>query len=128
MVVKHVQMNVTQAKNNIMGKFIITKRKNGDYQFNLKAGNGQVILTSQGYSTKSGCKNGIESVKTNSPFDSRYDKRIAVNSQYYFNLKAGNGEIIGTSEMYTTAAARDNGIESVKNNAPNAEIVDETGE
>lgn len=121
-------MNVTQAKNNIMGKFIITKRKNGDYQFNLKAGNGQVILTSQGYSTKSGCKNGIESVKTNSPFDSRYDKRIAVNSQYYFNLKAGNGEIIGTSEMYTTAAARDNGIESVKNNAPNAEIVDETGE
>ena len=121
-------MNVTQAKNNIMGKFIITKRKNGYYQFNLKAGNGQVILTSQGYSTKSGCKNGIESVKTNSSFDSRYDKGIAVNSQYYFNLKAGNGEIIGTSEMYTTTSARDNGIESVKNNAPNAEIVDETGE
>lgn len=121
-------MNVTQAKNNIMGKFIISKRKNGQYQFNLKAGNGQTILSSEGYTTKTACKNGITSVKTNAPFDSRYDKRIAVNGQYYFNLKAGNGEIIGTSEMYTTTAARDNVIESVKNNAPNAEIVDETGE
>lgn len=109
-----------------MGKFIITKRKNNDYQFNLKAGNGQVILTSQGYATKSGCKNGIESVKTNSPFDSRYNRRTSSNSQYYFNLKAGNGEIIGTSEMYTTSTARDNGIESVKSNAPEAEIIDET--
>jgi uncharacterized protein YegP (UPF0339 family) len=109
-----------------MGKFIITKRKNNDYQFNLKAGNGQIILTSQGYATKSGCKNGIESVKTNSPFDSRYDRRTSSNSQYYFNLKAGNGEIIGTSEMYTTSTARDNGIESVKSSAPEAEIIDET--
>lgn len=110
----------------IMGKFIITQRKNSDYQFNLKAGNGQIILTSQGYATKSGCKNGIDSVKTNSPFDNRYDRKESSNSQYYFNLKAGNGEIIGTSEMYTTTNARDNGIESVKINAPTAEIVDET--
>lgn len=109
-----------------MGKFIITIRKNNDYQFNLKAGNGQVILTSQGYATKSGCKNGIESVKTNSPFDSRYERMTSSNSQNYFNLKAGNGEIIGTSEMYTTSTARDNGIESVKSNAPEAEIIDET--
>lgn len=109
-----------------MGKFIITKRKNDDYQFNLKAGNGQVILASQGYATKQGCKNGIESVKTNAPFDSRYDREVSSNNQYYFNLKAGNGEIIGTSEMYTTTSARDNGIESVKTNAPTAEIVDET--
>ncbi len=112
----------------MMGKFIITKRKNGEYQFNLKAGNGQTILSSEGYATKAGCKSGITSVKTNSPFDSRYDKRISSNSQYYFNLKAGNGEIIGTSEMYTTSNARDNGIESVKSNAPDAETVDETGE
>lgn len=109
-----------------MGKFIIRQRINKDYQFNLKAVNGQVILTSQGYATKAGCKNGIESVKTNAPFDSRYDRRMASNSQFYFNLKAANGEIIGTSEMYTTLSARENGIESVKNNAPAAEIVDET--
>lgn len=111
-----------------MGKFIITKRKNGEYQFNLEVGNGQTILSSEGYATKAGCKNGIASVKTNAPIDSRYDKRNSSNSQYYFNLKAGNGEIIGTSEMYTTSTARDNGIESVKSNAPDAEIVDETGE
>lgn len=109
-----------------MGKFIIRQRINRDYQFNLKAVNGQVILTSQGYATKAGCKNGIESVKTNAPFDSRYDRRMASNSQFYFNLKAANGEIIGTSEMYTTLSAKENGIESVKNNAPAAEIVDET--
>lgn len=111
-----------------MGKFIITKRKNGEYQFNLKAGNGQTILSSEGYATKAGCKNAITSVKTNALLDSRYDKKISSNSQYYFNLKAGNGEIIGTSEMYTTSSARDNGIESVKSNAPNAETVDETRE
>lgn len=116
------------VKTKIMGKFIITKRKNGEYQFNLKAGNGQTILSSEGYATKAGCKNGITSVKTNAPIDSCYDKRISSNSQYYFNLKAGNSEIIGTSEMYTTSTARDNGIESVKSNAPDAEIVDETGE
>lgn len=109
-----------------MGKFIISKRKNDEYQFNLKAGNGQVILVSEGYAAKSGCKNGIESVKTNAPLDSRYDRKISKNDQYYFNLKAGNGEIIGTSEMYTTIYARENGIESVKTNAPKAEVVDET--
>lgn len=109
-----------------MGKFIITKRKNGEYQFNLKAGNGQTILSSESYATKAGCKIGITSVKTNCSSDSRYDKRTSSNNQYYFNLKAGNGEIIGTSEMYTTSTARDNGIESVKSNAPDAETVDET--
>lgn len=106
------------AKTKSMGKFIIAKRRNGEYQFNLNAGNGQTILSSEGYATKAGCKNGISSVKTNAPFDSRYDKRISLSSQYYFNLKAGNGEIIGTSEMYTTPTARDRGIESVKSKLP----------
>lgn len=111
-----------------MGKFIISKRKNGEYQFNLNVGNGQTILSSEGYATKAGCKNGIESVKENAPFDSRYERLISKNSDYYFNLKSSNGKVIGTSEMYTTSYARDKGIESVKENAPNAEIVDETGE
>lgn len=109
-----------------MGKFIITKRTNGEYQFNLKALNSQIILTSEGYLAKSSCKNGIESVKTNSPTDSKYDRKVAKNGSYYFNLKAGNGEIIGTSQMYTTINARENGIESVKANAPDAEVIDET--
>jgi len=109
-----------------MGKFEITKRKNGEFQFNLKAGNGQIILTSEGYTTKTNCQNGIESVKKNSKEDSRFDKKESKNNKYYFNLKATNGQIIGTSEMYESEAGRDNGIESVKKNAPDAAISDLT--
>ena len=109
-----------------MGKFIITKRTNGEFQFNLRAGNGQVILTSEGYTTKASCNKGIESVKSNAPTGARYDRKVAKNGSYYFNLKAANGEVIGASQMYTTVDARDNGIESIKANAPNAPIVDET--
>ncbi|MCZ4224965.1 YegP family protein [Pedobacter rhodius] len=109
-----------------MGKFIITKRKNGEYQFNLEASNGQVILTSEGYNTKASCNKGIDSVKANAPLDARYERKIAKNGQYYFNLKAGNGEIIGTSQMYASISDRDNGIESVKVNAPEANVTDET--
>ena len=101
-----------------MGKFEITTRKNGEFQFNLKAGNGQVILTSEGYSSKSGCTNGIESVKKNSQDDGKYEKKTSSNGKPYFNLKATNGQIIGNSEMYESVASRDNGIESVKKNAP----------
>ncbi|MDR0824409.1 MAG: YegP family protein [Prevotella sp.] len=109
-----------------MGKFEITKRKNGEFQFNLKAGNGQVILTSEGYTKKENCKNGIESVKKNSLVDARFDKLESKNGKPYFNLKATNGQIIGSSEMYESVASRDNGIASVKKNAPDADIVDLT--
>jgi uncharacterized protein YegP (UPF0339 family) len=109
-----------------MGKFVITKRTNGEFQFNLKAGNGQTILTSEGYTTKAACNNGIESVKTNSEDDNRYDRKESSNGKPYFNLKASNGQIIGSSEMYESVAARENGIESVKKNAPDATIDDQT--
>lgn len=107
-----------------MGKFEITKRKNDEFKFNLKAGNGQVILTSEGYKSKAGCKNGIESVKKNSQDDNRFKRLEAKNGKPYFNLIATNGQIIGTSEMYESTSSRDNGIESVKTNAPDAEIND----
>ncbi len=109
-----------------MGKFVITTRKNGEFQFNLKASNGQVILTSEGYSTKSACENGINSVKQNSEEDARFDRKTASNGKPYFNLKASNGQIIGTSEMYESETARDKGIDSVKNNAPQASVEDLT--
>ena len=108
------------------GKFVIGKRSNGDFQFNLKAGNGQVILASQGYADKGGCRNGIESVKKNSPDDARYERKTSSNDKPFFNLLAANGQVIGTSEMYESEASRENGIESVKKNAPDAETVDET--
>ncbi len=94
----------------------------------MKAGNGQVILTSEGYTTKANCQNGIESVKKNSAVDERFDRKESKNNKWYFNLKATNGQIIGTSEMYESVASRDNGIESVKKNAPDATVVDLTAE
>jgi uncharacterized protein YegP (UPF0339 family) len=109
-----------------MGKFVITKRKNDEFQFNLKAGNGQTILASEGYTTRAACENGIESVKKNSQDDGRYDRLEAKNGKPYFNLKAGNGQIIGSSEMYESVASRENGIESVKKNAPDATVDDQT--
>ncbi|WP_125717891.1 YegP family protein [Flavobacterium ustbae] len=107
-----------------MGRFVITKRANGEFQFSLKAGNGQTILISEGYTTKPACLNGVESVKNNSQDDSRFDRRESSTGKPYFNLKAGNGQIIGSSEMYESVAARENGIESVKKNAPDS-IIDE---
>lgn len=108
-----------------MGKFVIKQTSSGQYRFNLKADNGQVILTSESYTSKAGCQNGIASVKSNAKDDNKYDRLTSSNSKYYFNLKATNGQIIGTSEMYETSAGRDNGIESVKTNAPEASVVEE---
>ena len=109
-----------------MGKFVITKRSNGEFQFNLKAGNGQNILSSEGYTSKANCENGIESVKKNSQDDAKFDRKTSSNGKFYFNLKATNGQIIGTSEMYEAEAGRDNGIDSVKTNALIATVDDQT--
>jgi len=109
-----------------MGIFVMTQRKDGEFQFNLKAGNGQTILSSEGYAQKTSCMNGIASVKANSTDDNKYDRLTASNGKPYFNLKAANGQIIGSSQMYESEVSRDNGIESVKANAPDATINDET--
>jgi uncharacterized protein YegP (UPF0339 family) len=108
------------------GKFEIYNDKANEFRFRLKAGNGQTILASEGYSAKSGCSNGINSVKSNAPDDARYERKQTASAKYKFNLKSTNGQVIGTSESYETASARDNGIESVKSNAPTADIVDLT--
>jgi uncharacterized protein YegP (UPF0339 family) len=109
-----------------MGKFIISTRKNGEFQFNLKAGNGQTILASEGYTTKVACQNGIDSVKKNSQDDARFERKTSTNGKAYFNLKATNGQIIGSSEMYESESSREGGIESVKKNAPDATVEDQT--
>ena len=108
------------------GKFEITQSKNGKFLFNLKAGNGQVILTSQMYETLASATNGIESCKTNSALDERFERAKSKADEPYFNLKAGNGQVIGRSEMYASAAAMENGIQSVKTNAPDAPVKDLT--
>ncbi|WP_276388928.1 YegP family protein [Eudoraea chungangensis] len=105
-----------------MGKFAINTDKGGKFRFNLKATNGQVILSSQGYATKASCDNGIESVRKNSQSDERFDRKTGKNGSTYFNLMATNGQVIGTSQMYSSPAAMENGIASVKTNAPDASV------
>ena len=107
-----------------MAKFEITTRKNGEFQFNLKASNGEVILTSEGYTTKAACLNGVDSVKKNAVEEKRFEKLVAKNGKPYFSLKATNGQVIGMSQMYASERNRNNGIASVMKNAPVAEIVE----
>lgn len=106
------------------GKFEISTRKNGEFQFNLKAGNGQVILSSEGYKAKASALNGVESVRKHSQDDANFERRTAKDGSPYFVLKAGNGQVIGQSEMYSGKPACENGIASVKSNAPEATLVD----
>lgn len=108
-----------------MGKFAVKTGNDGQFYFNLKADNGQIILSSEGYTTKVARDNGIESVKKNAVDDSRFDKQTSGNGKFYFNLKASNSQVIGKSQMYESEASRDNGIRSVQANAPDAEIVEE---
>lgn len=108
------------------GKFEIYKDKAGEYRFRLKASNGQIILASEGYKAKSSCTNGIESVQKNAPDDARFERKETKTGKHMFNLKAGNNQVIGTSESYESVAARDNGIESVKKNASGAKVDDLT--
>ena len=108
-----------------MSKFEIKKDKAGEFRFNLKAGNGQVILSSEGYKAKPSCMNGIESVRKNSKSDDRFERK-QTSTGHKFNLKSTNGQVVGTSEIYTTTAAMENGIASVKKNAPDASVDDQS--
>ena len=107
-------------------KFVLSTCKDGQYYFRLQAANGEPILQSEGYKARTGAENGIESVKENAPKDERYVRKQSTDGQFYFNLRAANHEVIGVSEMYTTPAARDNGIAAVKDDAPGAPIDDQT--
>ncbi|RXG29888.1 YegP family protein [Leeuwenhoekiella marinoflava] len=105
-----------------MGKFEVYQDAKTEYRFRLKASNGQTILASEGYTTKAGCTNGIQSVRENSQHDQRFERKQSKNAKHYFNLKATNGQIIGTSELYEATSGMENGIASVKTNAPNATV------
>lgn len=102
------------------------KRSGTQFMFNLKAANGETVLTSERYTTKQNAQGGIASVKNNAPQEMRYRRLTATNGQAYFTLVAGNGEIIGMSETYSSPAARDNGINWVRLNGSDAPTVDNT--
>ena len=122
-----------------MGKFVISEAKNG-VKFNLKAENGEIIATSEVYASKDACKNGIASVQKNAPIAPVEDQTVEGYAEeknpkfemykdkageFRFRLKAGNGQIIATGEGYKAKAGCLNGIESIKKNAPDADIVEE---
>lgn len=108
------------------GKFEIFKDRQGEFRFRLKAGNGEVILASEGYKDRASAVAGAQSVKKNSDLLARFEKKTSAAGEFYFVLKAANHQVIGTSEQYATEDARDNGIRSVIHAAPLAAIDDQT--
>jgi hypothetical protein len=106
-----------------MAKFeVYQSGKNNEFRFRLKAGNGQTILSSEGYTSKASCLNGIESVKKNVSDPKRVAKTTTPTGMFRFALTAANSQIIGTSQNYKSESGRNNGIESIRKNAVKAEI------
>lgn len=109
-----------------MGKFVIAKNANDEFQFYFVDNNGDTILRSSGYTRKFMCEKGVESVKTNSQDSTKFFKKTISDDKVYFNLKAFNGKIIGMSKMYEDRVSRDKGMEFLKEKAPNAAVEDQT--
>ena len=105
-------------------KFEIKAGRTGKFRFNLKASNGQIILTSEAYESRSAATKGITSVKKNAANDKRFERKTAKDGSPYFVMKAANGEPIGKSEMYKTSKSMENGIASVAKHAPDAPVTD----
>ena len=108
------------------GKFEIYKDNAGEFRFRLKAGNGETLLSSEGYADRSGALNGIQSVQNNAAETARFQATETETGKFRFNLRAKNNQIIGTSQNYGSATARDNGIEAVGRAADGAAMVDKT--
>lgn len=105
------------------GKFVVTKGKDGQEYFVLKAGNGEAILQSEGYKTSAACANGIASVRKNAQDPKRIECKTAKDGRTYFIVKASNGQEIGRSQMYKSDSGCKNGIKSVARNAADATVV-----
>jgi len=103
-------------------EFQVSAGKDDKFYFNLTAANGQVILSSQGYTSKDGCKTGIASVKKNSSNKKHFERKDSKDGSHYFVLKAANSKVIGKSQMYKTNQSSENGIDSIKANAKLAKI------
>lgn len=108
------------------GTYLLHPAANAQFHWDLKAGNAETILSSQLYAAKAGAETGIESCRANSGAEASYTRMISKDTKPYFVLKAGNGEVIGTSQMYASDAARDQGIASCRENGPSAKTQDDT--
>jgi uncharacterized protein YegP (UPF0339 family) len=110
----------------MIGKYVLHPAGTEQFHWDLKAGNAETILSSQMYTAKQNAETGIESCRNNSSDDARYSRLVSKDTKPYFVLKAGNGEVIGTSQMYSSESARDHGIASCKENGPSAKTQDDT--
>jgi len=108
------------------GKFELKKSANGQFYFNLKSSNGQIILSSEMYKAKASAMNGIDSIRRNCKDDKCFNRLKSTNGKPYFTLKAKNHQVIGKSQMYNSPKAMENGIASVKKNAKKAKLEDIT--
>ena len=108
------------------GCFELSKSSDGQFRFVLKAGNAEAILTSQQYAARDSAEGGIASVQANCSDDSRYERKTSSNGQAFFNLKAANHQVVGTSQMYSSESSREAGISSVKANGTTTTIKDNT--
>lgn len=111
-----------------MGWYELKLSSGKQHYFVLKAGNGEVILTSEMYNSRAAAENGIASVRTNSPERANYDLKQAANGKWHFNLKAKNHQVIGVSQMYASESSAENGTASVQNNGPSETVKDLTKE
>lgn len=107
-------------------KFNLKKAKDGQFYFNLHAGNGEIILTSEMYKAKDSALNGIESVRKNSQREGAFEVKAAAGGKSHFVLKATNGQVVGQSQLYASEAGAVAGTESVKKNAQEALLQDES--
>src|SRR5688572_6419151 len=119
--VRHIQ-----EESPMNGWFDVKKSKADEFFFVLKSGNGEVVLTSEMYQSRSSADGGIASVQSNSSDDARYERATASDGKFHFNLKAANHQVIGSSQMYATADTRDAGISSVKTNGKTTTVKDLT--
>jgi uncharacterized protein YegP (UPF0339 family) len=117
-----VRPPITGTVESPTGRFEIKSTSNGKFHFNLKSGNGETILSSELYNSKDAAEKGIESIKKNAADAGRFDRKVNKNEEPYFVLKAANGEVIGTSEVFSSETALENGISAVMKNAPTASI------
>lgn len=108
------------------GYYQIKTAADGRHQFALHAGNHEIILMSQLYAERAGVEKGIAAVQEHGPHEARYERKLSAKGEPYFSLKSTNGQIIGTSEMYGSAASRDNGIRSVMANSASTVIKEAT--
>ena len=109
-----------------IGKYELYKTDSGKHRFRLKAGNGENILSSQSYASKSGAANGIKSVRANGGNDARFERKESSNGKHYFVLKAGNHQVVAQSQMYASERSCESGIASIKRNSGSDRVDDLT--